>query len=143
MPIFSFFLVTTMFNNDISKGHSHLCPAVHITARLLSIVKDTIFYFVRMCTCSFLPRPKTMVIAQGARQAHEKNRELTSSQYTRPTQYLHVVVGKAYEHHIGKGLHSAITTLTNSLLKTVVNQCKARMVSCQYSFLCCSWSVVM
>ena len=36
-----------------------------------------------------------------------ENRELTSRHYTQLTRFLPVVVGKAYEHHIGKALHSA------------------------------------
>ena len=85
-----------------------------------------------------------MHIGLEARQVHEWNPELTSRYNTRMTRFLPIVVGKAYEHHVGR---YCIQLLTNSctknrLLTTSVN-CKARMVSCQYSFLCCSWSVVI
>ena len=46
-------------------------------------------------------------------------------------------LGKAYEQHVGKALHSAAYLYNytkNSLLTALVN-CKARMVSCQFSML--------
>ena len=49
-----------------------------------------------------------MVIDLGARQVHEQNHKLTSRQDAWLTRFLPVVVGKAYEHHVGKVLHSAV-----------------------------------
>ena len=42
-----------------------------------------------------------------------------------------IVVGKVYEHHTGKVLHSA----ANLLLLTALVNCDAMMVSCQVSVL--------
>ena len=48
-----------------------------------------------------------MVNGLGARQVHERDRKLTSRHNTRMTWFLPVVVGKAYEGHVGNALHSA------------------------------------
>ena len=58
---------------------------------------------VRMRTCSLVPRPTT-IICLGTRLVHEQNRELATR--TAGTVSF-VVVGKVYEHHTGKALHSA------------------------------------
>ena len=51
-----------------------------------------------------------MVIGLGTRLEHKQNRKLTSRQcaHVQLAWTLHVVVGKAYENNVGKGLHSAL-----------------------------------
>ena len=54
-----------------------------------------------------------------------------------------IVVGKTYEHQVQRCIQLPTDSYTtNSLLTALVN-CKTRMVSSQFIFLCCIWSVVM
>ena len=46
----------------------------------------------------------------GSETSHKRNHELASGQYTLLAQSFPIVVGKVYEHHIGKALHSATYT---------------------------------
>ena len=59
---------------------------------------------VRMRTCSLVPRPNTTITYLGTRLVHERNRECPRA---RPARSLPVVMGKVYEHHTSKVLHSA------------------------------------
>ena len=71
--------------------------------------------FVHMRTRSLVPRLKITVIGLGTRLVHERNRELTSGQYAWLARSLPVVVGKAYEHHIGKHSIQLPTSHTKKL----------------------------
>ena len=57
----------------------------------------------------------TTVIVLGARQVHERNRKLTSRHYTQLTWFLPIVVGKAYEHHVGKASKLQLKALSIGL----------------------------
>ena len=58
--------------------------------------------FVRMRTRSLVPMPNTTFIGLGTTLAHKGNQLRAQL-----AQSLPVVVGKVYEHHTGKALHSA------------------------------------
>ena len=83
-----------------------------------------------MRTRSLVPRPKTTVIGLEARLVHRRNGQRA---VMAGTVFSPAALGKAYEHHVGKALPTCSYT-KNSLLRALVN-CKARMVSCQFSVL--------
>ena len=62
-----------------------------------------------MQTPSLVPRPKITVIGLEVRLVHKQYCKLTSGQYAQLAQSLPVVVGKAYEHHVGRRCIQLVT----------------------------------
>ena len=83
----------TLVNKSYSK-HCGCCP----------LRRMPFSNFGRMCTCSLVPRPKTMIIGLGTRLVHTS--KIASWPCALLAQSLPVIVGKVYEHRIGKALHS-------------------------------------
>ena len=115
---FSFFL----------SGYDHYVQEWHIENSLGTHCHFSMKLMLISCTQSLVPRPKTNIICLGARLVHKRNCKLASRQYTQLAWSLPVVA-------------DILTATLKKQHTTALVNCKARIVSCQYSFLCYSLSV--